>query len=167
MLAMPFFHLGDLRDQLFHKDLSIRRRRKREKKSRIRETKHLSTNAVSSTDTKKNPASKAKFAKIKIRGHFTPFMSKSFQTWHHFFPLLFQSVANNFSDEQIQIWILFAKDILYKYKYEYYSWHLGSQIWIRILFVRNIHEYIRIFKYIQILENNQIPDYCYLPVWRL
>ena len=50
-----------------------------------------------------------------------------------------QSVANNVSDEQIKTWILFSKDILYKYEYEYYSWHLGSKIWIRILFVRNIH----------------------------
>ena len=33
----------------------------------------------------------------------------------------FQSVANNFSDERIQIWILFAKDIFYNYEYEYYS----------------------------------------------
>ena len=32
-----------------------------------------------------------------------------------------QSVANIFSDGQIQIWILFAKDIFYKYEYEYYS----------------------------------------------
>ena len=79
----------------------------------------------------------------------------------------FQSVAYNFSDERVQIWILFTKDILYKYKYEYYSWHLGSQIWIRILFVRNIHEYIQIFKYIQIFENNQIPGFWYIPVWRL
>ena len=31
-----------------------------------------------------------------------------------------QIVVNNFSDEQIQIRILFPKDILYKYKYEYY-----------------------------------------------
>ena len=30
-----------------------------------------------------------------------------------------QSVANNFSDERLQIWILFAKDIFYEYKYEY------------------------------------------------
>ena len=68
---------------------------------------------------------------------------------------------NSLSDEQIQIWILFVKGILYKYKYEYYSCHLGSQIGIRILFIRNIHKYIWIF------ENNQIPDYCYLLVWRL
>ena len=68
------------------------------------------------------------------------------------------------SDEQTQIWILFAKDISYKYKYEYYSWHLGSQIWIRILFIKIIHKYIWIFEYIQIFEIKQIPGYCYLPV---
>jgi hypothetical protein len=32
-----------------------------------------------------------------------------------------QSVANNFFDEQILIWILLARNIIYKYKYEYYS----------------------------------------------
>ena len=81
--------------------------------------------------------------------------------------MLLQSVANNFSDEQIQIWILFAKDIFFEYEYEYYSWYLVSRIWIRIIFVKNIHEYIRIIEYIRIFENNQIPGYCYLPVWRL
>ena len=38
-----------------------------------------------------------------------------------------------------------------------------SRIWIRILFVKNIHEYIWIFEYIPIFENHQIPGYCYLP----
>ena len=75
------------------------------------------------------------------------------------------SLANNFSDERIQISILFAKEVFYEY--EYYSWHLVSRIWIRILFVENIHEYIQIFECIWIFENNQIPGYCYLPVWRL
>ena len=67
-----------------------------------------------------------------------------------------RSVANTFSDEWIWIWILFAKDVFYKYEYEYYSLHLVSRIWIRILFIENIHEYIRILKYIRIFENNQI-----------
>ena len=71
--------------------------------------------------------------------------------------LPFQSVANNFSDEWMRIWILFAKDILYEYEYEFYSWHLGSQIWIRILFVKDINEYNQIFKYIRIFWNNQTP----------
>ena len=66
-----------------------------------------------------------------------------------------QSVANNFSDEQIKIWILFAKDIFYKYEYEYYSWHFVSQIWMRISFVTNIHEYIQIYKYIWIFEEKK------------
>ena len=66
-----------------------------------------------------------------------------------------QSVVNNFSDEQIRIWILFAKDILYEYEYEYYSWHLGSRIWIRILFVRNIQEYIRIFNIFEYLKKTK------------
>ena len=51
-----------------------------------------------------------------------------------------QSVANTFSDERIQIWILFAKDIFYKYKYEYCSWHLVSWIWIIIWIVKNINK---------------------------
>ena len=78
-----------------------------------------------------------------------------------------QSVVNNFSDGRIQIWILFAKDIFYEYEYEYYSWHLVSRIWIRILFVKNIHKYIWIFKYIRIFENHQTSGYCCLPDWRL
>ena len=38
----------------------------------------------------KNPATKAKFAEkltFFLRGDFAPFISKSFQVWHHFFPL--------------------------------------------------------------------------------
>ena len=62
------------------------------------------------------------------------------------------SVANNFSYGRMQIWILFAKDVVYKYEYEYYSWHLVSQIWIRILFFNNIDEYIWIFKFIWIFK---------------
>ena len=73
---------------------------------------------------------------------------------------IYHKVTIIFSDGQIQIRILIAKDIFYKYKYEYYSWHLVSRIWIRILIVKNIH------KYIQIFENHQTSGYCYLPVWR-
>ena len=63
-----------------------------------------------------------------------------------------QSVANTFSDEQIQIWILFAIDIFYKYEYEYYSWHHGSQIWIRKLIKKiftNKFKYSNIFEYLK------------------
>ena len=56
-----------------------------------------------------------------------------------------QSLANNCSDEQIWIWILFAKDIFYKYEYE----HLVSRMWIRILFKKTFRN---IFKYLNILE---------------
>ena len=55
-----------------------------------------------------------KYANISV----TPYHQKSpvhrlagFQQWHSHTD---ESVANNFSDEQI--WMLFAKDILYKYK---------------------------------------------------
>ena len=63
-----------------------------------------------------------------------------------------QSVAIIFSDERIQIWLLFAKYIFYEYKYEYHSWHLGSGIKIRILFVNkylNIQIYSNIEKIIK------------------
>ena len=52
-----------------------------QEKSRIRETKQLLTDVDSSTNTKKNPASKAKFAQKKQKKNinFTPFMTKSFQ----------------------------------------------------------------------------------------
>ena len=69
-----------------------------------------------------------------------------------------QSVANNFSDEQIKIWILFAKDIFYKY--EYCFWHIVSWIWIRIVFVNIVHKNIWIFKYIEIFENYQTSGFC-------
>ena len=81
--------------------------------------------------------------------------------------ILLQSVANNFSDEQIQIWILFAKGIFYKYEYEYYSWHIVWKIWIRIIFFKNIHKYIWVFKYIKIFYNNHTSSSCYLPVWKM
>ena len=66
-----------------------------------------------------------------------------------------QSIANNFYYGQIRIWILFAKDIFYKYKYEYYSWHLMSGIWIRIIFVKiftNIFKIWKIFEYLKIIK---------------
>ena len=61
-----------------------------EKKSRIRETKHLSTDADSSTDaiggwTKAKSAKKNFF----LRGNFRPLSNKNVQMLDHFFPLLF------------------------------------------------------------------------------
>ena len=58
------------------------------KKSCIRETKNLSTDADSSTDTKKIRLGRQNLPKNKlfVRRNFTPFMSKSFQTWDYFFP---------------------------------------------------------------------------------
>ena len=60
------------------------------KKSRIRETKHLSTDVDSSTDaiggwTKAKSAKKKK----KLRGNFRPLTNKNVQSLDHFFPLLF------------------------------------------------------------------------------
>ena len=61
------------------------------KKSRIRETKHLSTDADSSTDaiggwTKAKSATKKNFF---LRGDFWPLPNKNVQMLDHFFSLLF------------------------------------------------------------------------------
>ena len=144
------------------------------KKSRIRETKHRSTDADSITNTKKillvrqnSPKQnffgrrfytlyKQKFSKLrpilsltfpqgfwkskkfghwtlrsgdrktfkwseqmnknlkkkkkkKIRGYFTPFMSKSFKIWDHFFPLLFPKDSKNLIGLDIGLWEVGAK----------------------------------------------------------
>ena len=68
---------------------------------RIQETKNLSTDAVA--PIKKNPASKAKFTKkLFLCGNFTPFMSKSFQIWDHFFSLHFLKDSKN--PKSMDIW---------------------------------------------------------------
>ena len=56
-------------------------------KSCIRETKHLLTDADSSTNIKKNPASNANLLKNKLflRGNFTTFIIKSETTSFHYF----------------------------------------------------------------------------------
>ena len=90
---------------------------KRRKKSRIRETKKLSTDADSSTNANKNPASKAKFAPKKpffLRGNFTPFLSKSFRMWDHFFSLLFSKDYENLKSYKIGVREVGAKKHLNK-----------------------------------------------------
>ena len=72
----------------------VKRKQLRElpiKKSRIRETKHLSTDADSSTDaiggwTKAKSAKKTNFI---LRGDFRPLPNKNVQMLDHVFPLLF------------------------------------------------------------------------------
>ena len=62
------------------------------KKFRIRETRHLLTNADSSIDTNKILIVRQNSPKeynFFLRGNFTPFTSKSFQIWDHLFLLLF------------------------------------------------------------------------------
>ena len=56
---------------------------------------HLSTNADSSTNSKKI-AIKAKFNKNKLflRSNFTPYMSKSFTIRDNFFPILYPRILN-------------------------------------------------------------------------
>ena len=65
--------------------------------SHIRETKHLSTNADSSTDTKKILLERQNSPKknLFLRGDFTPFISKSFHIWDYFFILLFPKDSEN------------------------------------------------------------------------
>ena len=60
-------------------------------KSHIRETKHLSTNADSSTDTKKILLVRQNLPKTNffLPGDFRPLSNKNVQMWDHFFPLLF------------------------------------------------------------------------------
>ena len=67
------------------------------KKCRIRETKNLSTDADSSTDTKKILLVRQNSPKnyFFFRDNFTPFMSKTFQIRDHFFPALFPKVSEN------------------------------------------------------------------------
>ena len=54
-------------------------------------------NRVRNTDSKKMLLSKAKFGwkLFFFAGQFTPFISKSFQIWDHFFPLLFPKDSKN------------------------------------------------------------------------
>ena len=69
------------------------------KKSCIKETKHFSTDAESSTDTKKILLERQNLMKFffLLNCNFTPFMNKSFQILDHFFPLLF---PKNFENEK-------------------------------------------------------------------
>ena len=44
-----------------------------------------------------------------LRGNFTPFISKSFQIWDHFFPLLFPKYSENLKSLDIGLWEVGAK----------------------------------------------------------
>ena len=72
--------------------------------SRIRETKHLSTDADSSTDaiggwTQAKSAKKNK----KLRSDFRPLPNKNFQMLDHFFPLLFLKDSESLKILDIQL----------------------------------------------------------------
>ena len=76
------------------------------KKSRIRETKHLSTDADSSTDaiggwTK---AKSATTKKLFLRGDFRPIPNKNVQMLDHFFPLLFPKDSESLKILDIRLW---------------------------------------------------------------
>ena len=82
------------------------------KKSRIRETKHLSTDADSSTDAI-GGWTKAKSAKKKtffLRGDFRPLRNKNFQMLDHFFPLLFPKDSESLKILDIRLREEEAKD---------------------------------------------------------
>ena len=85
-------------------------------KSHIWETKILSTNEDSNTDTKKIllvrqslPRKRRRKKMNKFCGHFTPFMSKGFQILDQFFPLLFPRDSENLKSVDIWLWEVGAK----------------------------------------------------------
>ena len=78
----------------------------------MRETKHLSTDADSSTDaiggwTKAKSAKKRK--KKKLRGDFRPLPNKNVQMLDHFFPLLFPKDSESLKILDIRLWEVKAK----------------------------------------------------------
>ena len=81
------------------------------KKSRIRETKQLSTDADSSTDaigrwTKAKSATKKNFF---LRGDFRPLPNKNVQMLDHFFPLRFPKGSEYLKILDIRLWEVGAK----------------------------------------------------------
>ena len=72
-------------------------------KSRIRETKHLSTDADSSTDAI-GGWTKTKSGRRKKRGNFRPHPNKNVQMLDHFFPLLFPKDSESLKILDIQLW---------------------------------------------------------------
>ena len=87
------------------------------KKSRIRETKHLSTDADSSSDAI-GGWTKAKSAKKKLflRGDFRPLPNKNVQMFDHFFPLLFPKDSESLKILDIRLQEMGAKRPLKKTK---------------------------------------------------
>ena len=82
-----------------------------EKKSPIRETKHLLTDADCSTDaiggwTKAKSAKKIFF----LRGDFRPLQNKNVQMLDHFFLLLFPENSESLKILDIRLWEVGAKD---------------------------------------------------------
>ena len=80
-------------------------------KSRIQETKHHSTDANSSTDTKKILLVRQNLSKIKLflARWFTVFMSKKFQILDHFFPLVFPKDSENLKSLDVGLWEVVTK----------------------------------------------------------
>ena len=64
----------------------------------------IQLNGVRNTNTKKILLSKAKLAKKKLRGDFTPFFSKSFKIREHFFTLLLPKNSKSVNICDIRFW---------------------------------------------------------------
>ena len=75
----------------------------------------------SSTDTKKIVLCKAIFTQKqkKWRSYFTPFISKSFQIWDYFFPLLFPKGSESLKFVDIRLWEVGTKKT--------FKWYLKSE----------------------------------------
>ena len=63
-----------------------------------------------------SPNSKKKKRKNNLRGDLTPFMSKSFQIWDHFFPLLLHKDSEYLKSWNIGIWEMGARRRLNRMK---------------------------------------------------
>ena len=92
----------------------IHSHRNQQQKFRKRETKHLSTNADSCTDTKNNPASKAKFLEnlTFFARQFYTLMWKSIQIWQHFFQYVFPNDSENITSLDIGLLLFFFITLL-------------------------------------------------------
>ena len=75
-------------------------------KCHTRETLNLSTDADSSTDTKKILLVRQSLPKKNffLCGNLTPFICKSFQIWDNFFPFLFPKDFGNLKSFNIGLW---------------------------------------------------------------
>ena len=83
-------------------------------KSRIQETKNLSTDADSSNNSLKTllVRQNSMNKKLFLRCNLIPFMNKSFQIWDHFFPIVFHKDSKNLNSLDIGLWEVGVKRCL-------------------------------------------------------